>query len=297
MAVLRNDAGMRRRLAFIGQIVISGLRWAKALAEHVHLLLGLALLAAGVTVGGLLLHRPAWFLGIFAVILLLLILGEGAYRVWHEADTRVAQPAADQTYERAETQLAGAIQSGHVLYSLCNEPSPLERQWREETEVLVREMAGDLEAARLASDNLSRRLGHLDDLADYARSNATHLTRSQSWDHHVLVMRSFRDCLAIEAREGERIRADFFNGNNLADKEMVTAWLHEIEKTFELAPALRAMASSPYPPGTGFSYEGLSAETSDLVGRLDHRLEALKPMLPLLERYVDALGEPSSDDT
>jgi hypothetical protein len=213
MAALRNDAGVRhagvrRRLAFIGQIVISGLRWAMALAEHVHLLLGLALLAAGVTVGGLLLHRPAWFLGIFAAILLLLILGEGAYRVWHEADTRVVQPAADQTDERAEVQLAGAIQSGHVLYSLRNESSPLERQWREETEALVREMAGDLEAARLASDNLSRRLGHLDDLADYARSNAARLTRSGSWDHYVLVMRSFRDCLAIETQEGERIRAD-----------------------------------------------------------------------------------------
>ncbi len=155
MAALRDDAAVRRRLAFIAQIAVSGLRWAKTLAEHVHLLLGLVVLAAGVTVGGVLLHRPAWFLGVFATILLLLILGEGAYRVWREAESRDAHPQRDQAEERAEAQLAAAIQSGHVLHSLASEPSPLGQQWREQTEALVREIAGDLEAARLANDNLS----------------------------------------------------------------------------------------------------------------------------------------------
>ncbi len=120
---------------------------------------------------------------------------------------------------------------------------------------------------------------------------------SQSWDHYVLVMRSFRACLAIETREGKQIRADFFNGSDVADNEMVTAWLREVDTTFELAPELRPMAISPYPPGTGFSYEGLSAEISDVVGRLDYRLEALKPIIPVVERYTDALGEPSGGDT
>jgi hypothetical protein len=94
----------------------------------------------------------------------------------------------------------------------------------------------------------------------------------QVMDHYVLAMWSFRDCLAIETREGEQIRADFFNGSNVANEEMVIAWLREVDKTFELASELRPMVISPYPPGTGFSYEGLSAETSDVVGRLDYRL-------------------------
>jgi hypothetical protein len=288
---------MRRRLTFIGQIALTGLRWAKAIAEHVLLLLGLVLLAAGVTVGGVLLHRPAWFLGVFAAILLLLILGEGAYRTWRQADSRDAHPRRDQAQERAEAQLAAAIQSGHVLHSKAIEPALLGQQWREQTEALVRETAGDLEAARLASDNLSRRLGRLDDLAGQVGTSATRLTPSQSWDRYVLVMRSLRDCLAIDIQEGENIRADFFNGSNLADEGMVDAWLREVDETFDLAPTLRPMAISPYPPGTGFGYEGLSTETSDVVGRLDYRLEALKPMFPLIERYVDALGEPHGDDS
>ena len=55
--------------------------------DHVLLLFGLVLLTAGVTVGGVLLHEPGWFLGVFGGLLLLLVLGEGAYRVY-EADAR-----------------------------------------------------------------------------------------------------------------------------------------------------------------------------------------------------------------
>lgn len=79
---------------------MSGLRWAKGLADQVLLLLGLLLLMAGVAAGGVLLHRPASFLGVFVGLVVLLMLGEGAYRVWREADAKlVAESAKTQADE------------------------------------------------------------------------------------------------------------------------------------------------------------------------------------------------------
>jgi len=72
-----------------------GLRWARSVLHEVAALLTLAALTAGVTVGGLLLHRPAWFLGVFGVVLLLVVLGEGAYRVWREADAKPTAAAGN----------------------------------------------------------------------------------------------------------------------------------------------------------------------------------------------------------
>jgi hypothetical protein len=75
--------------------VSEGLRWARSVLDHVFLLFGIVALAVGVTVGGLLLHRPGWFLGIFGGLVLLLVLGEGAYRVFGEQQQVAAEPDAD----------------------------------------------------------------------------------------------------------------------------------------------------------------------------------------------------------
>ncbi len=72
---------------------MSGVMWAKNVLNNVLLLLGLVVLTAGVAVGGVLLHEPGWFLGVFGGLLLLLVFGEGAYRVWDEADKRATTAA------------------------------------------------------------------------------------------------------------------------------------------------------------------------------------------------------------
>lgn len=86
-----------RRIRFIRQVVVSGLRWAKELADRISLLLGLLALAASIVVGGVLLHRSAWFLGVLGCVLVLATLFEGAFRVWDEADKRAeaAEASAD----------------------------------------------------------------------------------------------------------------------------------------------------------------------------------------------------------
>jgi len=86
--------------------VSEGLRWARGVLHEVVLLLGLLLLTAGVTVSGLLLHRPAWFVGVFGGLLLLVILFEGAYRIWDEADRRA---------ETAEASTGGGSSLGGWL--------------------------------------------------------------------------------------------------------------------------------------------------------------------------------------
>jgi hypothetical protein len=59
-----------------------GLHWAHRVLHNVVLFVGLILLTGGVAVGGLLLHKPGWFLGVFGGLVVLLVFGEGAYRVY-----------------------------------------------------------------------------------------------------------------------------------------------------------------------------------------------------------------------
>ncbi len=91
---LPGDDVFMRRIRFFRQAVVTGFRWAKGVLDNVGLAITAAALAIGVTVGGFLLHRPAWFLGIFAVVLFVSVLGEGAYRTWEDAErrARAAQP-------------------------------------------------------------------------------------------------------------------------------------------------------------------------------------------------------------
>lgn len=87
-AASSGDDACVRRLKFIWRLAMNGLRWAKTVTDHVLLALALLGIAIGVAVSGVLLHRPAWLLGAIGAGLLLLILFEGAYRTWDEADRR-----------------------------------------------------------------------------------------------------------------------------------------------------------------------------------------------------------------
>lgn len=88
-----------------------GLRWARGVLNHVLLLLALLLLTVGITVGGVLLHRPAWFLGVFGGVLLIVVLGEGAYRVWREAEGRVTD--GEQHAEAKDESVSEPVSDAH----------------------------------------------------------------------------------------------------------------------------------------------------------------------------------------
>jgi hypothetical protein len=70
----------------------AGAKWAWEVVHRVRIALSLAGLFIGVWVSGLLIHRSALFLGTFAAVVLLLILGEGAYKT--SATPRVAPSRA-----------------------------------------------------------------------------------------------------------------------------------------------------------------------------------------------------------
>jgi hypothetical protein len=90
-----------RRIRFIGQVIVSGSRWARSVIDESLVLLGLVGLTVGVTAGGLLLHRPGWFLGIFGALIVVVILVEGAFRV-HETSQTSVVPAHITVADRLE---------------------------------------------------------------------------------------------------------------------------------------------------------------------------------------------------
>jgi hypothetical protein len=110
---------VRQRRTFWGRAVSEGLRWARGVLHEVVLLLGLVLLTAGVTVGGVLLHRPGWFLGVFGGVLLLVVLGEGAYRAY-ESKARAVSPTGSST--TAADRLEGFAREFDLLRREIPEP-------------------------------------------------------------------------------------------------------------------------------------------------------------------------------
>ena len=102
-----------RRIRFLGQVVVTGLRWARSFVDQLLLLLGVVLLTAGVAVGGVFLHRPAPILGALVGIAVLAILGEGAYRVWRKADDEASTTRSELEAMRSRT-LALTISSLNV---------------------------------------------------------------------------------------------------------------------------------------------------------------------------------------
>jgi hypothetical protein len=81
----------------------------------------------------------------------------------------------------------------------------------------------------------------------------------------------------------------------LGSESMVDAWFAEIDKTLALVPDIRPMMVSPWPAETGFRYEGIDSNASNLLGRLDQRLSAIRHAVPLIGTYVAELGEPYGD--
>ena len=108
---------------------MTGLRWAKNVLDNVLLLLGLVALTAGVAAGGLLLHEPGWFLGVFGGLLMLVVFGEGAYRTWDETDKRPPSAAAIAQPTVADRMEGFARELDLLTQEVGVEPVGVGEQW------------------------------------------------------------------------------------------------------------------------------------------------------------------------
>lgn len=180
------------------------------------------------------------------------------------------------------------------------EGAPVVADWLVQTQALVKDTLGELEAALCASGaDLEQRYGRLSTLAQ-GMAVGPRLKPSGTWDRYVFVMGAVGDSLAHDKREGENIRAMFFQDGGLTvedGRRWIDAWLRELRETLQLAPAIRSMwvSSEAMVSPVGYGYEGLSAEVSNVLGRLDHYLMGLESTVPVTLQYCAALGEPFRD--
>lgn len=208
-----------------------------------------------------------------------------------QAHVREREQRLAQLQRQAEGQLAAALRSGHLLHAAGSQPSPLQVQWRAQTQTLVKELFGDLEAARLTGENLARRIGHLDELAAQVPGEKA-LAPGKSWDAWVEALARFDAELQTNLSGGEELRAIFFADERFDRGESdaaVKRWLGAVEQTFAIVPELRAMVRNVSPAGASAGYEGLSEEQAASLWPLDLRLEELRPLVSWIREFVAAL--------
>jgi hypothetical protein len=98
---------MGRRAAFWRAVVTDGLRWAREVLSKTLLLIGALLFFLGVGVSGVLVGKPAWFIGTLAAAAILLILSEGAFHAWVDAKNQ-PRPASAPFEEWLEGRIDAA---------------------------------------------------------------------------------------------------------------------------------------------------------------------------------------------
>jgi hypothetical protein len=86
--LVRRIAGpLRRRGRFWGRAMTAGARWAWDVFDKGARVVAIVAVLALTLVSGLLLHRPAFIIGVVAVLAVIAVFAEGAYRVWLDADS------------------------------------------------------------------------------------------------------------------------------------------------------------------------------------------------------------------
>lgn len=193
----------------------------------------------------------------------------------------------------AESQLAAAIRSGNVLRVRGQSASQLGYQWRNEVEALVKASAGELDASRFAhSGDIAYWLERLDELAQQVSAGTKTLAPSELWDAYVEAMTALRSALDARLTEGEHLRTELFS-HVLDVKEgraKVTAWLEDVDDALAPVPRYREVLRGAVSPEDQWAtYEGISEEESEVVWRLDERLQHLQPLLTVVAPYVEAL--------
>lgn len=95
---------MRRRLGFIGQCLMRGVKWLNSVLGTVGNVLLAVALVAGVTVAVTLLHAPASIVVPIVCLVVLAVFAEGAYQVWNDAE--LARAAVLQGHRQRATVTA-----------------------------------------------------------------------------------------------------------------------------------------------------------------------------------------------
>jgi hypothetical protein len=122
-----------RRMRFLRLIVSSGARWGRELADRVLLTLGLLVLLAGVTVGGVLVHRPALLVASAVAVFVCAALGEGAYCVWRDSDDALSlarsELAADGSRVAVAARLDDLAREGELIMEEIPGPAVGQSGW------------------------------------------------------------------------------------------------------------------------------------------------------------------------
>lgn len=160
---------------------MNGLRWARKLADHLLLLLGLLALAVGIAVGGVLLHRSVLFLGVLGGVAVLAIFFEGANRTWDEADKRAAAREGQEfsigPSPFPRTKLERAVVESKIAFEEI------------EREMTVRGQDGLLDQLMQCAGNVDLRLREADAGALYVRFREDGLHPPHGVDEQIAYLR------------------------------------------------------------------------------------------------------------
>jgi len=118
------------------------------------------------------------------------------------------------------------------------------------------------------------------------------LAPGKSWNEYVEALVRFDAELESNLTDGEELRAAFFADEAFdceASNSKVKRWLGSVERSFTIAPELRAMVRNSNPAGDSAGYEGLSEEQAASLWPLDLRLEELRPLVSQISEFVATL--------
>lgn len=207
----------------------------------------------------------------------------------YERTIQRALTAAHESQEHARRQLVASIKTGSILRRGGHADGAFGLDWREETEAMVRQSAGEGRAARLAE---SEQIEHwLTCLRDLGRSYPRGFRASESWDAYVERMTSFRARLGPLVAAGEHLRTELSDRHLDAEPgaARVDAWLRDVDEAFSSEFRLREALRTGLPTkGTG--HDGLTTDERASAWRVEPLLQRLQSLLPLVAQYVDALN-------
>lgn len=201
-----------------------------------------------------------------------------------EASTAAAE------VDRAKSQLAAALRTGHLLGTIS--APPLDQEWLAQTEFLIRDAVGELEAARLdPRETVSRRRERLQALADDVSKGVHSPSPRKRWDLHALEMTTVEESLESSLKTAQYIRGLFFAKDEELSAEdaekWVSSWLSDTAKTLGIVPNVRRIMDPP--PGYWATYKGLPDGLSAPLWKLDSEVTRIQAIVPTLKVYCDEL--------
>lgn len=119
MRVIR---ALRARYQFGRRAMSDGMRWIGEVLRQIHFMLFFVALTVGVGLSGVLLRHTAWFLGAFALLVLVVIFFEGAFSAYEHVRPRGAGPGR-MPYTMMRVALLKKIKEAQPLVARLTELS------------------------------------------------------------------------------------------------------------------------------------------------------------------------------